>query len=262
LVIKYNIDNQLSASKNELKEITPAPNNTQSTALRAALWLAVSGKAKIGFLRFLNKIFKYKTVNLNGELRNHTTRNMTKHMATALIIIDIQNDYFDKGSNPLSGSDEATKNARLILDDCRSRGLPIIHIQHLATRSTATFFLPNTIGADIYADVRPLDNEKVIVKNYPNSFRETELLEYLTFLNVSQLVICGMMTHMCVDATTRAAKDFGFECTIISDACATKDLEIDERHVKAADVQTSFLAALNYFYSTVKSTKQFLTMIK
>lgn len=81
--------------------------------------------------------------------------NTTKQMTTALIIIDIQNDYFDGGSNSLSGSNKAAKNARLILDDFRSKGLPVVHIQHLATRPTATFFLPGTTGADIFADVRP-----------------------------------------------------------------------------------------------------------
>jgi nicotinamidase-related amidase len=179
-------------------------------------------------------------------------------MITALIIIDIQNDYFDGGFNSLSGSNIAAKNARLILDDFRSKGLPIIHIQHIATRPTASFFLPGTFGADIFADVRPLDNEKLIVKHYPNSFRETDLLEYLLSMDINQLVICGMMTHMCVDATTRAAKDFGFECTLIADACATKDLEIDGRQIMATDVQASFLAALSYFYSTVKTTKEYL----
>lgn len=188
---------------------------------------------------------------------------MPKHitdyrMTTALIIIDIQNDYFVKGSNSLFGSDEAAKNARLILDDFRHRVFPIIHIQHLSTRPTATFFLPGTIGADIHEEVKPLDSEKIIVKHYPNSFRETNLLESLLSMDVSKLVICGMMTHMCVDATTRAAKDFGFDCTVIGDACATKDLEINGQLVNSADVQASFLAALNYFYSTVCTTKDFL----
>jgi nicotinamidase-related amidase len=179
-------------------------------------------------------------------------------MDTALIMIDFQNDYFDNGSNTLVGSNKASQHARLILDDFRSKGLPVVQIQHLATRPTATFFLPGTIGAAIHADVTPLDPEKVIVKHFPNSFRETDLLNYLQSMNVTRLAICGMMTHMCVDATTRAAKDFGFECTVISDACATKDLSIDGHSVKAMDVHTSFLAALSYFYSTVVTTKDYL----
>jgi len=66
------------------------------------------------------------------------------------------------------------------------------------------------------------------------------------------------MTHMCVDATVRAAKDYGFTITLIGDACATKELEIQERIVKAEEVHNSFLSALNYFYSTVKTTQQYL----
>lgn len=182
-------------------------------------------------------------------------------MTTALILIDIQNDYFEGGSNMLSGSDFAAKNAQMILDDFRSKELPIVHIQHVSTRPNSTFFLPGTKGVEIVAAMRPNTCEKLIVKHYPNSFRETDLLEYLRSLDVDKLVVCGMMTHMCVDATVRAAKDFGFECIVIGDACASKDLEINGKQVEAIDVQVSFLAALNYFYSKVVSTKDFLARI-
>lgn len=179
-------------------------------------------------------------------------------METALIVIDIQNDYFDKGTMALVGSDKASENARLLLDRFRADSLPLIHIQHIAARPTATFFLPNTKGAEIHDNVKPLGQEKVIVKHYPNSFRETELLDYLKSKNITDLVICGMMTHMCVDATARAAKDFGFNLVLIGDACATKNQEINGQIAKAEEVQKSFLAALNYFYATVKTTKQYL----
>jgi nicotinamidase-related amidase len=179
-------------------------------------------------------------------------------MKTALIIIDIQNDYFDVGAMPVVGSDAASNNARLILDSFREATLPIIHVQHIATRKTATFFLPNTVGAEIHDKVKPLENEKIIVKHYPNSFRETELLDYLKREDIIDLVVCGMMTHMCVDATVRAAKDFGFTITLIGDACATKDQEINGEIVKAEEVHKSFLAALNYFYTSVKTTGQYL----
>jgi len=180
-------------------------------------------------------------------------------MDTALIIIDIQNDYFDKGTMTLVGAEKASENARLILDRFRAYSLPIIHIQHIAVRSNATFFLPNTIGAEIHENVKPLGQEKIIVKHYPNSFKETELLDYLRANNITELVICGMMTHMCVDATVRAAKDYGFNIILIGDACATKDLEINGQIAKAGEVQKSFLAALNYFYSTVKTTEHYLS---
>lgn len=181
-----------------------------------------------------------------------------QNMETALILIDIQNDYFDKGNMPLVGSDKASHNAKLILEYCRAESLPIIHIQHIATSLTAGFFLPDTKGAEIHDNVKPLGKEMVIVKHYPNSFRETELLGYLKSRNIINLVICGMMTHMCVDATVRAAKDFGFDVLLIGDACATKDQEIHGQTVKAAEVQNSFLAALNYYYTTVTTTQNFL----
>jgi nicotinamidase-related amidase len=181
-------------------------------------------------------------------------------MKTALILIDIQNDYFENGKMKLVGSIKASENAKLLLDKFRADSLPIIHIQHIAAGPTATFFLPNTTGAEIYENVRPLEQEKVLVKHYPNSFRETELLDYLKSKNINNLVICGMMTHMCVDATARAAKDSGFNIVLIGDACATKDLEINGQKVKSEEVQRSFLAALNYFYATVITTKQYLAI--
>lgn len=183
-------------------------------------------------------------------------------MKRALIIIDIQNDYFQGGKAELVDPDKASSNAKLLLEYFREQNLPVVHIQHIANRPDATFFIPDTKGAEIHNDVKPKESEQIIIKHYPNSFRETNLLEYLKSNNITDLVICGMQTHMCVDATTRAAKDFGFNCIVIGDACATKDLEVNNVKVNAADVQTSFLSALNYFYSTVMTTEQYFTTEK
>lgn len=183
---------------------------------------------------------------------------INKKMNTALIIIDIQNDYFENGTMTLIGSYEASLNAKQILEKFRKDSMQIIHIQHIATHPTATFFLPSTKGSEIHENVQPIAGEKIIVKHFPNSFRETELLTYLHEKNITDLVICGMMTHMCIDATTRAAKDFGFNCTLIGDACATKSLEIDGKFVNATDVHTGFLAALSSTYATIKNTDKYL----
>jgi nicotinamidase-related amidase len=179
-------------------------------------------------------------------------------MNTALLIIDVQNDYFEGGAMSLVGSDKASENIKLLLKKFRTENHPILHIQHIATSPSATFFVPNTIGAEIHDNIKPLDDEKVIIKHYPNSFHETDLLDHLKSLHITNLIICGMMTHMCIDATTRAAKDLGFNCTLIADACATKDLEINGKIVTAENVHNSFLAALNYFYSTVTNTNEYL----
>ncbi len=181
-----------------------------------------------------------------------------ENMETALILIDIQNDYFQNGRMELSQPEKASLNAKKILNEFRKEKLPVLHVQHKSTRPGSTFFIPETQGVEIHENVKPIDGEKIIVKHFPNSFRETELLKTLKEKGVKKLVICGMMTHMCVDATTRAAKDFGFDCIVIGDACATKDLEINGENVKANEVQKSFLAALNYYYSDVLTTKKFL----
>jgi nicotinamidase-related amidase len=180
-------------------------------------------------------------------------------MSKALIIVDIQNDYFENGAMELVGSLKASENAKQILSKFRSEKLPIVHIQHLSVAPGSTFFLPETEGQEIHENVKPLEGEKVIEKYYPNSFRDTGLLEYLKSQNVTELVFVGMMTQMCIDATVRAAKDLEFECTVIGDACATRDLEVNGKQVKAADVQTAFLAGLSFFYADIKNTADYLS---
>jgi len=187
---------------------------------------------------------------------------------TGLLIIDIQNDYFPGGKMELEGSNQAAQTARQLLDFFRAHRLPVFHIQHLATRprvvpnpvvpNPATFFVPGTPGAEIHAEVKPLENEIVVQKHFPNSFRETELLQLLQHHQVKRLAIAGMMTHMCIDATVRAATDHGFECLIAHDACATRALNFGGRTVPAADVHAAFLAALNSSYGKVLSTAEIL----
>jgi len=179
-------------------------------------------------------------------------------MNPTLLIIDIQNDYFEGGKMTLVNMDETTGNAKKLLSYFRQNELPIVFIQHLATKPNASFFIPGTSGAEIHESIRPLANETAIIKNFPNSFRNTNLHEYLQTTGSTDLVICGAMSHMCIDTTTRAAADLGYSCTLISDACATRDLVFNDRKVLAADVQTAYMAALNGTFAQVISTDQFL----
>jgi len=159
----------------------------------------------------------------------------------------------------LVGTDKAVENARKLLNKFRKEQLPIIHIRHLSTRPGATFFLPGTYGAEINELVAPLEGEEVIAKNYPNSFRNTSLLETLNDKKINDVVICGAMSHMCIDATTRAAFDFGFNCTVVEDACATRDLIFKEKAIKASDVHASFMAALAVPYAKIESTEDIIS---
>ena len=131
-------------------------------------------------------------------------------MSTALLLIDIQNDYFPNGRMPLEKSMDACQRSQEVLNTWRTKQLPIIHIQHVSTRPDAVHFLPCTKGVEIHPDVKPLKNEILVKKHYPNSFKDTNLVTHLQKNKVTHLVIVGMMTHMCVEATVRAAYDLGF----------------------------------------------------
>lgn len=183
-------------------------------------------------------------------------------MKNCLILIDLQNDYFSGGNMELVGSGKAVANAQLVLKEFRKANLPIVHIQHFSTRPGSTFFLPETVGAEINEMVAPQKNEKVVSKNYPNSFRETELLEILKETKINNLVICGAMSHMCIDATTRAAFDHGFKCVVAEDACATKDLIFKGKTIRASEVHASFMAALSVPYANVLTTLETIEIIK
>lgn len=176
-------------------------------------------------------------------------------MTQALLLIDLQNDYFPGGAMELVGAEAAVEQAAALLKAFRSSGRPIVHVQHMAQRAGASFFLPGTRGAEIHAAVAPADGETLIVKHFPNSFRETSLHETLRSAGVDELVVAGMMTHMCVDTTVRAAADAGFSCLLAGDACATRDLAFGSLSVAARDVQVAYLAALDGTFATVKPAR-------
>jgi nicotinamidase-related amidase len=171
--------------------------------------------------------------------------------ASALILIDIQNDYFPDGRNPLVGPEAAAQVARQVLEEFREQHNTIIHVQHISLRPSATFFLPGTPGIEFHPLVVPRPGEIIVQKQHPNSFRETTLLDELRSRNITQLRFCGMMTHMCIDTTVRAACDLGFTCTLVGSATATKDLTYGNTTVPAAHVQAAYLAGLNGLFAKV-----------
>jgi nicotinamidase-related amidase len=179
-------------------------------------------------------------------------------MSTALILIDIQKDYFPGGRMELVGSVEAAGAAARLLAEFRKASWPVFHIQHIALQPSATFFVPGTTGIDIHSSVTPLLGELVITKHYPNSFRETDLLERVRNAGVDSILFCGMMTSMCVDATVRAAFDHGFTCAIAQDACAAPNLTFNGETIPARQVHGSFLAALGAVYAKIRTADDIL----
>lgn len=177
-------------------------------------------------------------------------------MKQVLVLIDLQNDYFPGGVLPLSEIESAVANARQLLEHFRKLKQPVIHIQHISIKAGSFFFLPNTSGVQINRQVQPLDDEIIITKHYPNSFRETKLLTTLTEWQPDEIVFCGAMSHMCVDATVRAAFDFKFNCTVARDACTTMDLSFEKSVIPAKSVHGAFMAALQSVYAKVNPVRE------
>jgi nicotinamidase-related amidase len=172
-------------------------------------------------------------------------------VARTLLIVDIQNDYFPGGAFPLVEPDRAAAAARRLLDSFRAAGEPIVHLRHVWDAPDAEFMRPGTPGIEIHPEVAPARDEPVIEKEKPNGFLGTPLEQTLRDLGADRVVIAGMMTSVCVDATARAAVDLGFDVTVAADACAAPDLEFDGVTVPAAAVNAAFLAALADSYGDV-----------
>jgi nicotinamidase-related amidase len=166
---------------------------------------------------------------------------------TALLLIDIQDFYFPGGRSELVAPEAASLNAQKLLLEFRENKLLIVHVRHNSQQD-----------AEIHSNVRPVEGEKIVSKNHVNCFKGTDLLDYLRDNEVKKLVICGMMTHMCVEAAVRAASDYDFEITLIHDACATRALKFGDTEVSAADVHSSTLSSLDRYYARVADTDTFL----
>ena len=176
----------------------------------------------------------------------------------ALIVVDIQNDYFPQGKWPLAGADAAADNAARLIAAFREAGNPVIHIRHEFTSADAPFFTPGSDGAKLHPKVLNRADEPVVLKHFVNSFRETELQSILDEQGIKELVVVGSMSHMCIDGITRAAADLGYAVTVIHDACASRDLEFNGLTVPAAHVHAAFMSALGFAYASVVSTDEYL----
>jgi nicotinamidase-related amidase len=174
----------------------------------------------------------------------------------ALLLIDLQNDYFPGGAYELDRIAEASAKSAEMLDQFRSKAWPLIHIRHEFASPDAPFFRPGSDGAKIHDSVAPLPGEKIVTKQQVNSFQGTDLDAQFKSLGVEDLVIVGAMSHMCIEGATRAAADLGYRVEVIHDACATRDQEFDGRRVAAADVHATSMSALGFAYAKVLALRE------
>lgn len=177
-------------------------------------------------------------------------------MKKALILVDIQNDYFKGGAFPLPRMQRAAKNASSVLNFARKSGWTIVHVQHNEIDQSAGFLVKKTNGAKINSIVAPKPDEHVVVKNFPNSFHDTNLSKLLKA--TKQVVIVGAMSNMCIDSTARAAFDLGYSVTVVEDGCAASSLEFRGKSLPASVVHASFMAALASGYAEVTTAAKLI----
>ena len=176
----------------------------------------------------------------------------------AVVVVDLQQEYLPTGKLALEGIHETLANAARVIADARTKGDIVISIRHESAEPGAPFFEPGTDGVRIHESVAPADGEPVIVKHFPNSFLKTNLKEMLDEKGIEEVTVVGAMSHMCIDATTRAASDFGYRTKVVYDACATRALEFRGETVPAAQVHAALMSALAFGYAAVLSTDEYL----
>ena len=177
--------------------------------------------------------------------------------STSLVVIDLQRDYYPGGNFPLPDIERATVRAAQLIALFRHHGLPVVHVRHLEKDPKVGFLLEGTAGSEIEPRVAPAGQDLLITKSWPNAFRDTTLNKILHVLGSRDLVFCGAMSNMCVDATVRAAFDLGFYCTVVEDACAASELEFNGATLSAQQVHGAFMGALASAYGDVLDLKAF-----
>lgn len=181
------------------------------------------------------------------------------NMKKALLIIDVQNFYFEEGPKRLYEPEKAASNIAKILDYFRKTNQSVIHIQHIGKENVGKEANDPTLA--IHESVAPLEGEIIIKKAYPSGFRETNLKEVLDELQIEELVIVGMMSHMCVDTTVRAASNLGYKITVLHDCCTTKSLTFQDTTIDAVTVHKAFMASFEGFFAQVLETQEYLDSV-
>ncbi|WP_281954774.1 cysteine hydrolase family protein [Pseudophaeobacter arcticus] len=177
---------------------------------------------------------------------------------TALLLVDIQNDYFPGGDWELHAMEQAAENAASLLAAAREAGQMVVHIRHENPSAEAPFFRPGSRGAEIHSAVAPTADEPVLTKARPNSFLNTGLSDLLQEAGIEALTLCGAMSQMCIDATARAGRDLGFDITLAEDACAARAMAFGGVELSAQQVHAAFMAPLAMSYARVVSTAELL----
>ncbi len=165
-----------------------------------------------------------------------------------LLVVDAQEEYHS-GTLQLPDIATATVQIATLLRAARDCAAPVLHVRHLGI--PGGLLDPQGSRGHFIEGLQPLPGEPLIEKRLPNAFAGTNLHEQLQQLGYLDLIICGFMTHSSISTTVRAAKDYGYRCTLVDAACATRDLPYNGDLIPARDLHRMTLAALSDNYAMV-----------
>lgn len=150
-----------------------------------------------------------------------TTNNFTRQ--AALLVIDVQNDYFANGAYPQWQVEEALVQTLVCVEKAKQQSIPVILVQHVADNSQgdAPFFNPGTLGVEIHPELlKAAPDAPIVVKNFADSFDNTQLADILQERQITDLLLCGIMTQNCVAHTAISKSAEAYSVRVIGDACA------------------------------------------
>lgn len=168
-----------------------------------------------------------------------------------LLIIDAQKEYLS-GPLQLSGIEDAVEHIAQLLQTARAANRPIVHVKHLGT--VGGLFDPQGERGEFIEKAAPLEGERIIEKRMPNAFNNTGLHDVLQSLGGVDLIVCGFMTHSSISTTVRASKDYGYRCTLVEDACATRNLPYKGGVLSAEQVKQVGMATMADNFAAVAMT--------
>lgn len=173
-------------------------------------------------------------------------------MKPALLVIDVQNEYFaPDGIWALPDAEAALANIQRLIAAARAAGAPVIHITHESLDPAGPVFKPGSRNIEMREGITVLPGERRIVKHFPGAFTPTPLEAYLRQAAVDTVIVSGFMTHMCCDTTTRQAKERFFAALFAADATATRDLKLNGERVPHRQVHETTLAVMTNFASVL-----------
>ena len=173
-------------------------------------------------------------------------------MNRALLAIDVQNEYFF-GKLPVSYPPNSLDNILMVMKAAAANQISVAVIQHAAKVETSPVFKKGSLEWKLHPDVEKQHRDVLIEKNWPDSFTETKLEEWLKSKNIDTITVCGYMTQMCCDTTARRAFHLGYAVEFLSDATGTLSFQNEAGSVTDEELHRAILVTQSRFSKVMKS---------